>query len=381
MESFAGLAHEEMYAKTQEMDPSVIGELAQACHAIAASLPIGFGFALLRSTIAESWRGTAADAALAATKRLAGASDQLTSGVQAIGVKLDILSSAASDVKASIPQPAAPLSVSQLPLSPLATESSETAREAARLEAVRKLEAIYVPNYRDVGTNVPQLPAPYVPSGSGGGPDSSPFSSVTGSGTPTGAGGDSTAATDTESVDGQSGDDDSAATTTAGAEGAAGQSTSGSAGSPTQTSAASAQNESGLGSSNGTGSAAFGGSGTGSGGSGFGGAGSPTRRRNDNDKKNSDATNPVVPGSPVPPGGAAAGAGAAAVATAATPVRPSMSRPGMGMGPTMMGAPGRGAGGTDNDTEHQTPSYLINIDNGNGLIGTLDPVAPPVIGA
>jgi hypothetical protein len=48
----------------------------------------------------------------------------------------------------------------------------------------------------------------------------------------------------------------------------------------------------------------------------------------------------------------------------------------------MMGAPGRGAAGNgDGDTEHQTPSYLITVDNGNDLIGKLDPVAPPVIGA
>lgn len=53
----------------------------------------------------------------------------------------------------------------------------------------------------------------------------------------------------------------------------------------------------------------------------------------------------------------------------------------MGMAPGMMGAPGRAGGNGDGDTEHQTPSYLITVDNGNELIGTLGPVAPPVIGA
>ncbi|SDI95214.1 hypothetical protein SAMN05444695_12327, partial [Rhodococcus triatomae] len=35
----------------------------------------------------------------------------------------------------------------------------------------------------------------------------------------------------------------------------------------------------------------------------------------------------------------------------------------------------------DDDKEHKTPSYLVNMENGNELIGDLDPVAPPVIGA
>lgn len=43
-------------------------------------------------------------------------------------------------------------------------------------------------------------------------------------------------------------------------------------------------------------------------------------------------------------------------------------------------APGmRGTGG-DAATEHKTPSYLVNMDNGNDLIGKIDPVGPAVIG-
>ena len=172
MESFHGMGHEEMYAMVQTMVPDAIGQLAQACHSISNSLPLAFGFAILRNTISERWEGAAADAAAQATEKLAATSGQLTSSIAAIAVKLDILSSAAADVKASVPQSASSDGVlSQLPLSPLAAETSETSREAARLEAVRRLEAIYVPNYRDVGTNVPQLPEPYAPSGDGAGSD------------------------------------------------------------------------------------------------------------------------------------------------------------------------------------------------------------------
>lgn len=403
MESFEGWQHAEMYAKTREIDPSVIGDLAQACHAIVGSLPIGFGFALLKSTIAEKWEGAAADAALAATETLAGASDKLTAGVQAIGVKLDILSSAAQDVKNSIPAPTSDQPLSLLPLTPTAAATQEEAREAAREEAVRKLQNIYVPNYQDVGTNVPVLPAPHSPSGAAadgarilgvdgaGSPGATDRSVLNGDGGFTSGTGDSPANGDA-ATDGQPNANDPAATSAASAEGAGqggGTGSGSAAGTAAPTTAANSPNAgaagSGVGgSANSGGVGGYGGgsrsgsSGPGSGGSGAGG--SSTRKRND--KRDSESQgSAVVSGSPIPPGGAAAGAGAAAAAAAATPVKPSMSRPGMGMGPGMMGAPGRVGGNGDGDTEHQTPSYLINVDNGNELIGKLDPVAPPVIGA
>ncbi|WP_172651567.1 hypothetical protein [Rhodococcus opacus] len=399
MESFHGMGHEEMYAKVQTMVPDAIGQLAQACHSISNSLPLAFGFAILRNTISERWEGAAADAAAQATEKLAATSGQLTSSIAAIAVKLDILSSAAADVKASVPQPASSEGVlSQLPLSPLAAESSETAREAARLEAVRRLEAIYVPNYRDVGTNVPQLPEPYAPSGDGAGSDgvltahgtfphgSNPWG-TTDSHTSSASGEGDLSADSENSADGNSAGDDAAATSAANAESAANQGAGAGSGSAAQTAAANAQNAAGIGSQAGSGAGAAGygggiggGSGSGAGGSGLGGSASGARRKND--KRDSESSSSgVVPGGPIPSGGAAAGAGAAAAAAAATPVKPSMSRPGMGMAPGMMGAPGRAGGNGDGDTEHQTPSYLITVDNGNELIGKLDPVAPPVIGA
>ncbi|KXF54783.1 hypothetical protein AXA44_40070 [Rhodococcus sp. SC4] len=396
MESFEGWQHSEIYAKTRDMDPSVIGDLAQACHAIVGSLPIGFGFALLKNTIAEKWEGAAADAALAATDTLAGASDQLTSGVQAIGVKLDILSSAAQDVKNSIPAPMSEQPLSLLPLTPTAAEAQEAARDAAREEAIRKLQNIYVPNYQDVGTNVPVLPAPHSPNGRVDSVDpnvaapssGSPGSWGTADSNTSSASGEGDLSADSEnSADGDSAGEDAAATSAANAEAAASMGAGAGSGSAAQTAAANAQNAAGSGSQSGSGAGAGGygggiggGSGSSAGGSGVGGSASSARRKNDKRDSESNSSG-VVPGGPIPSGGAAAGAGAAAAAAAATPVKPSMSRPGMGMAPGMMGAPGRAGGNGDGDTEHQTPSYLITVDNGNELIGKLDPVAPPVIGA
>ncbi|SKQ68196.1 hypothetical protein [Mycobacteroides abscessus] len=77
------------------------------------------------------------------------------------------------------------------------------------------------------------------------------------------------------------------------------------------------------------------------------------------------------------PGGAAAGAGGGGVNPA------SVGAAGVrGMGP--MGMVGGGAHGGhgkgEDDDDHATPSYLINVDNGNELFGTEIKASPGVIG-
>lgn len=77
------------------------------------------------------------------------------------------------------------------------------------------------------------------------------------------------------------------------------------------------------------------------------------------------------------PGGAAAGAGGGGVNPA------SVGAAGVrGMGPMgMMGAGAHGGHGKgEDDDDHATPSYLINVDNGNALFGEEIKASPGVIG-
>lgn len=72
------------------------------------------------------------------------------------------------------------------------------------------------------------------------------------------------------------------------------------------------------------------------------------------------------------------GAPGTAPTPAGSPGAPAPGRhgaPGMG-GMHPPGARGRG----EDDDEHKIPSYLVNVHNGNALIGKIDKVAPPVIG-
>ncbi|WP_245813967.1 hypothetical protein [Rhodococcus marinonascens] len=120
----------------------------------------------------------------------------------------------------------------------------------------------------------------------------------------------------------------------------------------------------------GSGSGAVGGYSPGFGGGGYGGSGYGTS----GGQRAGGFGTPVTPGAPsapgsAPPGSAPPGRGAAGT-TGGT----------RGMGAMGMGGMGAARGQGDDNKEHQTPDYLINIDNGNELIGTLPPVAPPVIG-
>lgn len=45
-----------------------------------------------------------------------------------------------------------------------------------------------------------------------------------------------------------------------------------------------------------------------------------------------------------------------------------------------MGGMAGGRGPGDDDKMHETPGYLITLDNGNELIGDLPMVTPPVLG-
>lgn len=77
------------------------------------------------------------------------------------------------------------------------------------------------------------------------------------------------------------------------------------------------------------------------------------------------------------PGGAVSGTGAGGVNPAGVGAAGVRGGP-MGM---MGGAGGHGKGGKgEEDDDHATPSYLINVDNGNALFGEEIKASPGVIG-
>ncbi|WP_275074014.1 PPE domain-containing protein [Prescottella equi] len=82
-----------------------------------------------------------------------------------------------------------------------------------------------------------------------------------------------------------------------------------------------------------------------------------------------------------PGGGGAAGSSPSVTAAGATgsTAAGTAARGGAATGGMMPGAGARGRG--EDDAEHKTPGYLVNVDNGSELIGDLPLAAPPVIGS
>ncbi|RVW04119.1 hypothetical protein [Rhodococcus xishaensis] len=370
---FVGLSREEMAAKVSALDAGMIMDLAHRYLSVASAFNIVWGLTNLeRITGSTQWEGAAADAANAAIERMMDPVNNTHASLRTISLKLQQASSAASDVKPRVQSLLADMQPLLLLTSARSAVEAKAQQEEQRREAADILERIYKPSFIDAGTNVPAiLPPPTIPGAQGfetggwTGTAAPPQGDAANSGTGS--------ADSNESTDPGVGDAEStqAATTEDAATGAGAgipPDTQGRANSLLSTFAANATGPQ-------SGTPGTGGSSGGA--SGFGGgvtAGSAGTGRYDSPSA-AIGSSALAPG--VAAGGATgAGAGAAPGGAAA---KPGTTRPGSGMG---MGVPmgGRGAR-PDDDTEHKTPDYLINMDNGNELIGDLHPVAPPVLGA
>lgn len=381
---FDGMSREEMLGNVGNLSSQAIAALSDGYMDVASEFGLAWALLSLRNiTGGEQWTGQAADAANGAIEKLSKPVSDTHASFQTIGLKMRQASSAAGDVRPKVESLLSNAEALPLLLSGADAADLKEKREQERREAARILESIYKPTFVDAGTNVPSIMPPETINGVGGpgvgtgsGSGSAGSAGATGSigaapygfapGEP-GAGESPDAAAGTQAA--------TAAPTDQGTNGAAASTAPVGANTPAATSSASALQHgaagasalggtahgstSGGGGASGFGSGAVGGGAVGSGG--FGGAGSNGR---------AIFTGPVQPG-------AAPGAGAAATGAAAggSTARPGSARPPMGMPMA-----GRGAGAGQDDTEHQTPSYLINVENGNELIGDLAPVAPPVIG-
>ncbi|OZC49471.1 hypothetical protein CH286_08005 [Rhodococcus sp. WWJCD1] len=282
---------------------------------------------------------------------------------------------------------------------------ADSIKEIARLhdeqeeQARQVMRSVYVPGVLQSDAQVPVLPAAHDPVADGGGGGSTAGWGLGGSGggSTSGVGTGSAGTADPAAARTQPGGADPA---DAGQPGmGSGQPGSGQAGSlppadsAGETRAASASgpgsaggagSAGGTGSGGGAGSGASAGSGSGYGGSGYSGSGysggsgyAGGSGGGSSSGYGGSGYGGSVLGSPIGgtgttgggPGGSGSGSAAAAGRAGAH------GTPGMGG----MGAGGaRGAG--DNDTDHATPGYLVDVGNGSELIGELPLVAPPVLG-
>lgn len=349
------------------------GDAVEAMNAFAAAF---------RREIPTNWSGTAATAVQNRVEEYSATRLNVATQLGGVATSLFTAIDAVAALKSKIAAPAELSSVQQYEAMLWSGDPRSAAEHAEEAQARADMQALYAPAYQHTDSNVPSFdpppafsgtPASYTgppPSQGAGSPAPSPIGGISpiGSSAPTegqagipetasGTPADNLSVTDPAATD-------PAATAPASAMPASTVPSSagtgmGSEGSQPRSWMQSANDPSSSGSR--AGSGGFGGP---VGGGGYGGGG---RSAGGNVPRGGGF------GAPVNAGASSAGGGVSQARGAGTASTRGMG--GMGMA-GMGGARGQG----DDDKEHQTPDYLINIDNGNELIGTLPLVAPPVIG-
>lgn len=415
-EAFEAMSHEDIKAAVDGMNGGSLRASAQGWTKIGESLQQALNdFRDFITTETDGkWEGVAKDSATAATGRYATESGKLAEAGTLIGTKITEAATGVDQVKATVPP------VSKRSLLEVAFDAGmPTAglfkrlvhdQDEAHQEAIQIMRTVYTPVMQQADTNVPRLPEPprviaenqgASPSSGGapgigtpgpptpytGGPSSgshtppvqTPGSPMPGATPGTGSTPDAfnpivpgpqptsndqfPAPADAMTNPAETWTAPAAATGLDGSR--AGQSAygipgmGGGAGTFSGTSGLRPTPGSGIGSGAGSGGGGFGGGGILTGGYGSGGMGSG--------------------GSGT--GGGAAGSSPSATAGGAsgTTAAGTAARGGAATGGMMPGAGARGRG--DDDAEHKTPGYLVNVDNGSELIGNLPLAAPPVIGS
>ncbi|WP_274521198.1 WXG100 family type VII secretion target [Rhodococcus rhodochrous] len=367
-ENFHGMEHDAIYRDVQTMDPGAMRSLAESWRTIATDMSVGFifGTQMICKKIAEGWDGEAARQAVAATRSFAKSAEQLVAALLAVSTKLAAASEIATAVRTNVQPPPARIPLPSGVVVPQDAAEFARAAEAARTEAVRVMESLYVPHYRESGTAVPILPSPHEATAGSGPAGSSPARHAAdatntadsadgrgGGSEPAGADSDGGPATGTPSTDAPATDRPAAPSGPA-ADGAESATTVPAA--TTTAGAATAPERYPGGVPGGPGGATSGGGGVGAG---PGGAGAPGL------------------GGPGPVGGVPTANGTTGSATSGPGTRAGSARA-SGMYPGMLGAPARPA--RDDEAARTVPSYLVGVDNGNELIGPMPLTAPPVLG-
>jgi WXG100 family type VII secretion target len=388
-EAFDAYTHEEIFFHVQNLQPGDVLSSAQMWRGAHEQLTsvVDALWAQINPILNTEWTGAAASGAKAAVRQYADESHRLVEILNVVANKLEESYTGFEQTKLQVPPPQSFTFTDYARMAtgfPLATVGNLVAAkaeaDASHQQAVQVMNTVYSPVVVQSDTGVPQLPPPFDPTGSGAG--TFPTSAVPSGGgyAPTGFTGVSPvgaqfARGSTDVAPAHPADTTAASTTTpaqAGAQPAALQqpspaSMTGTPGSavPSTTSTAPADTHAaswapGGGRRSGTGAGtAAGGGGVGSGGGGGGSIRAPF--------------------------GAGAGSGAPNGASNANVLQnPSGRMDGGGSARGMYGAggmmPGGGRSGGDHDGEHNTPGYLVTVDNGDELVGDLPLVAPPVIG-
>ncbi|MFX0579643.1 hypothetical protein, partial [Nocardia nepalensis] len=165
MEHFESMKHEEIYAKTQQIDAAQILNASVTWMEVAGTLASSFPLTRTgsdRVMNSMAWEGAAADAAYASARSYADSVDELAAIMGQVGARLGAVAAAAEAVKIAAVPPgnSGPIGTVARLLEAANVINAQMAQEALRQEAVLAMNMIYKPAYQMAGTAVPALPTP-----------------------------------------------------------------------------------------------------------------------------------------------------------------------------------------------------------------------------
>ncbi|MFG1792413.1 hypothetical protein [Nocardia sp. NPDC049149] len=165
MEHFESMKHEEIYAKTQQIDAAEILRASVAWLEVAGTLSTSFP--LTRGSVdrvmnSMEWKGATADAAFASARSFAASVDELSAVMSQVGARLGGVAAAAEAVKIAVAPPggSGPIGAVARLLEAAHVIDAQMAEEALRQEAVLAMNMVYKPAYGMAGKAVPALPPP-----------------------------------------------------------------------------------------------------------------------------------------------------------------------------------------------------------------------------
>ena len=401
-EAFEVMPHEQIVAMVGSLGTGPIEGSSKNWNDLSAAATSGSdGFRSgIEAAMASGWSGPTADAVRGGVGNYVSSANALSTSMSLISNKLLEAHSGFTQTKSRMPPVVAPAASSMidtlLPI-PFAAKEIVSAREEQQEEARRIMRSVYVPGVLQSDSQVPVLPTAHNPVADGGGSSGGwgPGNSVGGgslgptSGIGSSSGADSaapTAAPQAQPVGTEAVEAGRAGTPASAQPGSGGSGSLPPADNSGDTRAASATGPGasggGAGSGVGAGPGGYGGTGPGSGGfagstgSGYGGGAGYAGGSGAGSGYGGSVLGPPIGGGSGSGGAGNNGAGGPGGGAAASAGRAGAhGMPGMGA----MGAAGaRGAG--DNDGDHATPGYLVDVSNGSELIGDLPLVAPPVLG-
>ncbi|NMN97761.1 hypothetical protein [Antrihabitans stalactiti] len=386
-EMFEPIPHETIYASVQALSPGAIGGSASnwtkaALQMYTHATEFAAGIA---TDMRDGWRGAAASSAQSGVNAVTTTTAEGSGLMTNVGNRLLQASEAASVVKAGVPQPIsvetrAAITAVLYPDTGLALAAAQKEAEAAHREAVRVMNTVYKGAFLTVGNGVPGFTMPTDPTNGGGANGTDEYvhrlNSFTSSESNNASGADNSRTA--ESVANTNQTDPNAVQQ--GQNPASTKTNDTTSANPTSTTATRNASADQPGNINGNSPTADNSVSRGPVATGvnpqspnfFTSPTGPNLRRQD-DKSRDNANANLGMGML---GGTAAVVGADSLRQGPSVAANAVAAKSVPSG--MMPHAARAAG--DEDKEHKTPSYLVNVHNGTELIGPIDPAAPPVLG-